>query len=196
MKQNQLSLMRYAFLVAVLVQVVLVLMALLQTPAPPIYLIVRAAALLGYIVLFWLIISSVYVREMLKLFGRPFLKAHHGLAVVSWVLIVAHPLAFALFSADWRVLLPVFSPLRRFLQLAGRPALYLIALASVAAIVRKSAKKNWRYVHRLNLLAFELVFVHAWLIGTDLASTPIRILWGVMAVIVVVVGLRKAVRQK
>jgi sulfoxide reductase heme-binding subunit YedZ len=141
-------------------------------------------------------VSSEYVRQMRALFGRVYLKVHHPVSVITWVLIVAHPLAFALFVNDAKVLLPVFSPLQQFLQLAGRPALYLFALATVGALVRRSLKTSWKYVHKLNYLAFLLVFIHAWLIGTDLNNPLVKVVWLLMAAIVLAVALHKVLGGK
>jgi sulfoxide reductase heme-binding subunit YedZ len=196
MSESTKRITRAGLVVALIIQSAVVLLALRQTPAPPLYMVIRAAALLGYIGLFWLIVSSEYVRQMRTLLGRVYLKVHHPLSVITWVLIVAHPLAFALFVNDAKVLLPVFSPLQQFLQLAGRPALYLFTLATVGALVRRSLKTSWRYLHKLNYLAFLLVFIHAWLIGTDLNNPVVKALWLVMAVIVLVVALHKWTRGK
>jgi sulfoxide reductase heme-binding subunit YedZ len=196
MSESTKRITRAGLVVALIIQSAVVLLALRQTPAPPLYMVIRAAALLGYMGLFWLIVSSEYVRQMRALFGRVYLKVHHPLSVITWVLIVAHPLAFALFVNDAKVLLPVFSPLQQFLQLAGRPALYLFTLATVGALVRRSLKTSWRYLHKLNYLAFLLVFIHAWLIGTDLNNPVVKALWLVMAVIVLVVALHKWTRGK
>jgi len=189
-------LLRVGLVVAVIVQLSVSAWALLQTPSPPLYTLVRGAALFGYIGLFWLIVSSEYVRQMRSLFGRVFLKVHHPLSVVTWVLVVAHPLSFALFLNDVSVFVPIFVPLQEFLQLAGRPALYLFALATVAALARRSLKRHWRYLHKLNYVAFHLVFIHAWLIGTDLSNALLRVLWLAMAAVVLVVALHKGIRSK
>jgi sulfoxide reductase heme-binding subunit YedZ len=196
MSESTKRITRAGLVMALIIQLAVVLLALGQMPAPPLYMVIRAAALLGYMGLFWLIVSSEYVRQMRALFGRVYLKVHHPLSVITWVLIVAHPLAFALFVNDAKVLLPVFSPLQQFLQLAGRPALYLFTLATVGALVRRSLKTSWRYLHKLNYLAFLLVFIHAWLIGTDLNNPVVKALWLVMAVIVLVVALHKWTRGK
>jgi sulfoxide reductase heme-binding subunit YedZ len=184
---------RVALVVALIIQLAIVLLTLVQTPAPPLYMAIRAAALLGYIGLFWLIVSSEYVRQMRGLLGRVYLKVHHPLSVVTWVLIAAHPLGFALFINDAMVLLPVFWPLKQFLQLAGRPALYLFALGTVGALTRRRLKRGWRYLHKLNYVAFALVFIHAWLIGTDLSNPLVKALWLVMAVVVLAVALHKGI---
>ncbi len=170
---------------------VIILYTLFQTPAPALARVVRGAALFGYVMLFWVIVSSEYMRGMRKLFGRPFLKVHHFLMVIAWLLIVIHPLTVALRSNSLAVFVPIFSPFREFLVWAGRPALYLFALATLAARLRSSIKSTWKFIHWLNYLAFLLVFVHAWLLGTDVASGLLRVIWAAMAGIVLLVFLHK-----
>jgi len=191
MNSNRTRRLRWAIYITLLVQVIAVLYTLFQMPEPGLGMLGRGAALFGYTALFWSILSSEYMREMRKVFGRPFLKIHHSLAVIAWGLILTHPVSFALLSKDATVLVPVFSPFRTFLQLAGRPALYLVGVATVAGLLRRSIKKNWKVVHWLNYMAFLLVFIHAWLIGTDLASGLLRFIWATMAAIVLIVFARK-----
>ncbi len=153
--------------------------------------IVRAAALLGYTALFLTIVSSEYVRTMRKLFGRPYLRIHHALALAGLVLIVVHPLTFAVRSGTLSVFVPVFTPLSSFLTWASRPALYLIVIAVLAAMARRRLKDAWRVVHWLNYLAFAMVFTHASMLGSDLALAPIRVVITAMALIVVAVLVHK-----
>lgn len=187
------SMLRNGFFVALLVQVLAILVTLVQTPGPALWALVRTLALFGYVTLFWAIVSSEYMRELRKLFGRPFLKVHHTLTVIAWVLISAHPISYAILAGSPSVLVPIFSPLSAFLQWAGRTALYLFALATLAGLLRKTIKAYWKSVHKINYVAFILVFVHAWLIGTDLSSVLLRILWAVMAAAVLLVALHKTV---
>jgi len=196
MNTDTLRRFRLVIYAALLIQVVAIVYTLSQRPEPGLGMLIRGAALFGYTALFWLILSSEYVREMRKIFGRPFLKVHHPLGVIAWVLIVAHPMTFALQSRDPAVFVPIFSPFRSFLQWASRPALYLFALASVSALLRRRMKGTWRFIHWLNYLAFLLVFIHAWLIGTDLLSGLLRVIWATMAGIVLIVFVHKRLRGK
>jgi DMSO/TMAO reductase YedYZ heme-binding membrane subunit len=186
------STLRSAFFAALLVQLFAIVLTVAQTPGPALWTLVRTLALVGFVTLFWAIVSSEYMRELRKVFGRPFLKIHHTLTVIAWVLIVAHPASYAALAGSADVFVPIFTPLNSLLQWAGRPALYLFGLATLAGLLRKSVKAYWKYVHKLNYVAFLLVFVHAWLIGTDLSSTLLRILWAAMAAVVLWFALRKA----
>lgn len=193
MDQSRARMLRAAIPLAVLVYVAAVLTPLLTRPSPPLYRLVRSAAMLGYVAFFLTIVSSEYSRELRQVFGQSFLKVHHGLAATAWLLILSHPVAYALMVKDPGVFVPVWSPLRAFLMWAGRPALYLLGLGTLAGFLRKGVKRYWKYVHKLNYVAFWLVFVHSWSIGSDLRTTLLRGVWAAMAVVVLVVGLRKGI---
>jgi DMSO/TMAO reductase YedYZ heme-binding membrane subunit len=165
----------------------LLLYTLFSVPNPLWRTILRAAALFGYTALFLTILATEYMREMRKLFGRPFLLVHHRLALLALCLIALHPLTYALSTGSLSVLVPIWSPLRDFLTWASRPALYLILIATAAGVVRNRLKSQWKFIHWLNYVAFFLVFVHSRLLGSDMASGILRLAWAVMAAIVLVV---------
>ena len=187
---------------AVALYSVIVVYLLSRTSAPLAYNLARAAGLFGYGALFVTILSHEYRREMRKLFGRPFVTVHHILAVTGLVLVILHPVLMAIFMRDPRQFVPRFDSLRTFLLLGGRPALYLILIAVLAAavrpggrrpngVVRRRLKDTWRLIHWLNYVAFVLVFAHSWLLGRNVSSSMLKFVWPLMLVIVVVVFLRK-----
>jgi hypothetical protein len=59
-----------------------------------------------------------------------------------------------------------------FLRLGGQLAWYLIALAALVALLRRSVGQPWRVIHMLNYIAFLLATVRANLIGIHLQYTP------------------------
>ena len=191
MKDNDYGRVRVILLGGLVLWVGYILSVLVRFPGSVPGTIVRAAALLGYTALFLTIISSEYVRTMRKLFGSTFMRVHHALALTGLVLIVVHPLTFAIRSGTLSVFVPVLTPLRSFLTWASRPALYMIVLAVAAALVRQRLKTTWRIVHWLNYLAFVMIFAHAWFMGSDLILAPIRTVMTVMAVVVLAVLVHK-----
>jgi DMSO/TMAO reductase YedYZ heme-binding membrane subunit len=69
------------------------------------------------------------------------------------------------------------SSLGTFFTWGGPPALYLIGLASLAALWRTGAlRKQWRYVHWLNYLAFFLASAHAILLGSEFRSPAMKVI--------------------
>lgn len=171
--------------------VLLILYTLYRTPGPLSWSLVRAAALFGYGTLFLVIVSTEYLREMRRLFGKPFLTVHHILAVTALALVIIHPIAVALASRDVTVFVPQFTSLRTFFTLGGRIALYLIFIAVFAALLRACIKSFWRLIHWLNYVAFALAFVHSWLLGTNISTSALRFIWPVMAGLVLLIWVHK-----
>lgn len=172
-----------------------VLYTLFRSPAPTLPMAVRATALFSYTAVFLAILSTEYLREMRKLFGKPFITVHHILAVTGLILMVLHAVLFALLRQDLRVFLPRFDSLRTFLALGGRPALYFFIIATLAAVVRGRMRSIWKVIHWLNYLAFALAFVHSWLLGTDVSNPLLRPMWAVLAGVILVVFVRKRLLQ-
>ncbi|WP_232216835.1 ferric reductase [Methanohalobium evestigatum] len=135
------------------------------------------------------------MSKIKKLFGLPFLKFHHNLIKLALILMVLHPLSFALDIQSLQVFLPVFYPPVTFLELAGRPAFYLFIIAIITAVYRKKIPKDWKKIHLFNYLAFFLVSIHALLIGTDFSSTGMQILSVAMMIIVAGVFIDKHLKK-
>ncbi|MBM4467708.1 MAG: ferric reductase, partial [Chloroflexi bacterium] len=131
----------------------------LQPYGSPLNWFIRGSGLMGYLALFLSVLSSAYMRQTSRLFGRPFVKVHHILTVTGLVLVTLHPLGVAINAGSLRVFLPRFDSWVVFLKLGGRPAWYLIAAASLAAVLRKTIGRNWRGIHALNYVAFLLVTI-------------------------------------
>ena len=171
----------------------IIIFTLFQKIDMPLQMIDRATGLIAYLFLFLAILSSEYMRQMKGIFGKSFISMHHWLARIAVFLMLIHPIAFALEERSIMVFIPVFYPLMEFLELAGRPALYLIIIAVLAGIYSKRIIKKWKKIHYLNYIAFLFIFVHALLIGTDLRSAIIQLLWATMAFLVIVVFIHKHV---
>jgi sulfoxide reductase heme-binding subunit YedZ len=166
-------------------------------PRPkPIYWIIRGAALLGYLTIFLSVVSSAYMVQLVRFFGRPFVKVHHVASITGLVAIMVHPLTFAWNSGTLSVFVPNFSSLTLFLTFGGRVVWPLVGIAALAAWLRKPIGKNWRVIHYLNYLAFWLVTVHAILIGTNFQSLPMRVIAVVLALVTVAVLIQKRMPRR
>jgi methionine sulfoxide reductase heme-binding subunit len=179
----------------VLLTLVAAIVAIRPLPAP-IYWVIRGAALLGYLTIFLSILSSAYMVQLVRFFGRPFVKVHHVASITGLVAMMLHPLSLAWNSRTLSVFVPDFSSLTRFLTLAGRVVWPLIGIAALAAWLRKPIGKNWRAIHYLNYLAFWLATAHAILIGTNFQSLPMRIVAVVLALVTVAVLIQKRMPQR
>jgi DMSO/TMAO reductase YedYZ heme-binding membrane subunit len=146
---------------------------------------------MGYLAIFLSIVSSAYVRQVYRVFGRPFIKIHHILSVTGLTLVTLHPLGAAIDAASPSVFLPRFDSWVVFLGLGGRPAWYLIAAASLAAVLRRAIGRNWRAIHFLNYAAFWLGTVHAIMIGTDFQHTIVKAVSVALALVVVVIFIQR-----
>ncbi|WP_129596787.1 ferric reductase-like transmembrane domain-containing protein [Methanohalophilus profundi] len=164
---------------------------LLQAIDTPLEMIDRAAGLFAYYFIFLAILSSEYMKQMKKVFGQGFIRIHHYLARLGISLMLLHPIAFAFEKQSISVFFPVFYPFIEFLELAGRPAFYLIIIAVAAGVYRKHFIRKWKKIHYLNYPAFLLIFIHSWLIGTDLNSAIMQLLWVCMALVITAIFVHK-----
>jgi len=163
----------------------------LQPYGTPLSRLVRGAAAMGYLAIFLAIISSNYMRRLVRFFGRPFVQIHHILSVTGLVMVTLHPLGAAWSNASLRVWLPRLDSWLAFLQWGGPPAWYLIAAASSAAALRKTIGRNWRVLHLLNYVAFVLGTIHAILIGTDFQHAIVRAVSVALALAVLATAIQK-----
>jgi sulfoxide reductase heme-binding subunit YedZ len=170
---------------------VVVLLQLLQPNATPISWVIRIAALMGYFCIFGAIITSAYLKQVIRWFGRPFIKVHHILSIVGLSLVTIHPLAVAWQALSLRVFIPAVDSWYSFFALGGRPAWYLLGIGALAAVLRGAIGKNWKLLHILNYLAFWLATVHGILIGTSVQNWPMRVVFGAIALIVLGVFVQK-----
>jgi sulfoxide reductase heme-binding subunit YedZ len=194
-KRKSLSLW-YLALVGILALALTIAVESLNLRGTPLNWAIRGAALLGYQSVFLAIVSSAYMRQLVRLFGRPFVRVHHVASVTGLIFITLHPLGVALDNATISVFVPRFDSVLVFLQLGGRLAWYLIALAALIALLRRSVGRPWRVIHMLNYVAFLLITVHANLIGTQLQYSVPRAVSIVMALVIVGVFVQKRLRQR
>lgn len=181
---------RYLVATGIVAVILIAGLIVLQPYGSPLNWFIRAAALLGYLTVFLSILSSTYMRELIRLFGRPSIQVHHILSITGLALITLHPLGVVL---DWnspRVLLPRFDSLSTFLQWGGPPALYLIVVALLAVLLRRSIGRGWRAIHALNYVGFLLGTVHAVMLGTDFAGNGLRPI--IVKIVAVTLGLAVA----
>lgn len=175
--------------VLILVAVVALILSIWPVAATPLSdglsNVIRVAALLGYLGVFLAIVSSHYMRELTRYFGRSFIKVHHMVSIVALAAMWIHALGVAWNVRSLGAFLPNFTSLHTFLLLGGRPALWLILVATLAALWRGRMRKNWRTIHWLNYVAFFLASAHAILIGSDFRALGMQVLAIVLSLIVV-----------
>ena len=147
----------------------------------------RISALTGLTSLFIAILLSLLVKESKRIFGVYYLKIHHTFSFLGLILISLHPVFLAIDFKNADIFIPTFSSWYDFFKNAGRPALYLIYIAVLAALLRKSMVKHWKYVHGLLYPAFLLGAIHSILNGRDLKIPILSILFMVEIIIVITI---------
>ena len=164
--------------------------------AVPIDGVIRVGALLGYLAVFLAALSSNYMRELTKFFGRPFPKVHHVVTVTALLALAVHATSVAWRAGTPAVFVPEVSSILSFFSLGGSPAFWLIAVTSLTALLRASIGKSWKTIHWLNYVAFLLGTVHAQLIGPNIQHLGVRIVSGAMAAGLIVVFVLKRLQEQ
>ncbi|MFW6149068.1 MAG: ferric reductase-like transmembrane domain-containing protein [Atribacterota bacterium] len=153
----------------------------------------RITGLAGIASLFIAILLSLLVRQSRQMFGVTYLKVHHLFSITGLILTSLHPVIMAIDFGTSKIFIPDFSSWNAFLANAGRPALYLIYIATIAAILRRNIAKYWRYIHSLLYLAFIFGAIHGILSGSDLTNPVLYVLYVGMIITVMIVFLYKRV---
>jgi predicted ferric reductase len=149
---------------------------------------IRLGVLLGYTCLFLATFTTPFMKELFRLYGKPFIKIHHYFSITGIILITLHPIAFAIEMGNIGVFVPRFDSWIKFWELAGRPALYLIYIAVLAVIIKKSlSQKLWRILHGFNYVALFFGYIHGVLIGSDFKNPAILITFTLMIILTGVV---------
>ena len=175
-------------IVVIAVALLWVVGTLLTGPsAAALTLVIRALALAGYFFIFLAILSSAYLRELVKAFGRPFIKVHHIVSITGLVAIGLHPVAVAIDYRSASVFAPSIGTLTETLAWLGRPAWYLLLIAALTAFLRTRVGNIWRAIHYVNYIAFLAATVHGNLMGGNFGYVVPRIISIVMAAIVIAV---------
>jgi len=165
---------------------VVVFILFLLTPILDVFsFFIRLGALFGFTAMFIATTMSPFMVQLYKIFGKPFVKLHHIYSIFGLIMVTLHPVVFAISKLNILVFIPDVSSWIAFWELAGRPAIYLIYIASLAAVLRTKTKKYWRFFHYLNYVALIFAYVHGVLIGTDFQNLGILILFTVMLIIAI-----------
>ncbi len=176
----------WLFLFGVLLLYVLVtILALFTSYFDPLGFAIRLCALYGFTALAIATAMTPFLKEITQAFGRPFIRIHHLFAVFGLIFATLHPVFFAILQMDLAVFIPRFDSWIIFWELAGRPALYILYIATVAALLRLIIPKYWRYFHALMYLVLVFVIVHGNLIGTDFQNLGILIIMNVLFIIAI-----------
>lgn len=160
-----------AYLVVLAVAVLIAAVPLTLAGTPGLYGVARGAALVGYQFVVLSVVSSAFVRPLVRAYRKPFIKLHHWVSVTGLALLVLHPILLVIVTRSLSVLTAAYTS-GEFLRNAGSPALTALVIGAVAALLKSRIVRVWRYVHWLNYVALILGTIHAILIGTSVAMLP------------------------
>jgi sulfoxide reductase heme-binding subunit YedZ len=167
--------------ILVLGAIVLVLMVIgtitLDPIVVPVFGLVRAAAVTGYICVFLAVVSSNYMRELTRYFGRPFVRIHHIASLTALVALTIHPITVVLTWKMPALFIPSLNTPQAFV-------FWLLVITALTAFFRKAIGRNWKYVHWANYLVFLLATLHAQTLGANFRHLGIRIVSILMALVV------------
>ncbi|MCJ7550107.1 MAG: hypothetical protein MUQ30_10545 [Anaerolineae bacterium] len=153
----------------------------------PIEGVIRVAAVSGYLTIFVATLSSNYMRELTRFFGRGFVRVHHVASITALLALAVHTSIVAWRAGSVSVFVPLLGSAQAFFSQGGRPALWLIVIAAAVALLRKKIGKQWKTIHRLNYVAFLLGTIHAQMLGRNFQHLAVRIVSAAMAAGVVVI---------
>lgn len=163
----------------------IIILSLFSVGDNPIFYFIRLFALIGLLSMSIAAIMTPFAVELYKLYGKSFIKLHHLFSLTGLIFITLHPVFLAVYSANPFVFLPDFSSWLAFWELAGRPALILIYVAILAALLRKVYQKSWKLVHALVYIALIFGIVHGTLIGTNFSNPLVLVFFYVLFAITI-----------
>ena len=155
----------------------------------------RLAALLGAVFILAAAISSAFSLQIARRLKGPFTKLHHPLAITGAALILIHPLLVAWNFKSARILIPNFDSWRSFWTMAGCPALVLVVLAIIAALLMRRIPRFWRWGHWLIYPAMLMAAVHGLRIGQDLRSPLLAVSLGILLALALAVFFYKRLKK-
>ena len=139
--------------------------------------------MLGAASLFIAVMTAAFARKMRRFLGWRFRRVHHLFAISGLVLVTLHPLIQALQFNNFEIFVPRFASWDAFWGLAGRPALILIYVVLVAAMLHRFIPRYWRILHMLIYVALVFGAVHGLMLGSDSRNLLLVVPYVIMLVL-------------
>ncbi len=175
-----------------------------------VWYMIRAAGITAYIlltvsVLWGLALSSSAVKDWSP--GPLSMVLHATISWLGLVFALGHG-ALLLFDNYFTytlsdVLVPFTGPYRPIATGLGVSAFWVLLLVTPSFALKKRffSHKNWQRLHRTSYVAFLLATAHGLLTGTDASNPGMRALFGISALLTVIllgyrIGVKKAARKK
>lgn len=130
--------------------------------------------------LVWLQVMIGSNRRWLARLWPGIIRYHRVEGVFAFLFAQAHPIllisgiGFSDYIRDAFV-----SPERVLFAWLGRIALLLLTVTVATALLSRLQwlKRRWRVIHYLNYVVFVLVWIHSWVLGSDVQTTGLRWVW-------------------
>lgn len=180
---------------------------LLKNPTVMINFLQRIVGLLAFSLIFSQIVIGSIMNRLIEKFGVWVFKLHVIEGIFTYLLVLTHPILFVLLN--WK-LKGTIDPFYVFTDVCvicktnldlfytfGRVSFWLVTLAVTAGLLRTEPwlRKNWRKFHYLNYLAFFLIAIHSYFVGSDVQSKPFIYFYYFSISIVAVVLFYKLIRK-
>lgn len=140
----------------------------------------RLAALEAFTLIFANIVIGAF-RPLFNRVMRPRIvqRLHVATGTTGFCLTVAHAVMILVFG---------LSGYSRGVTLVGPVIITLLAVAILAALVRRRLRSAWQWVHRVNYVLFVVILVHGFVLGHDFGSAIWLKAWFGVCLAVVVAG--------
>lgn len=149
------------------------------------------------LVLFSLIFAQVVIGSLMsklveKLTAKLF-RFHIVEGIVSYILMIAHPVLGAINGVS---LIFVFTR-EELLYNFGRAAFSLFTIGVFAGLFRSQPFliRHWKKLHVLNYIAFYLIAIHSYYVGSDVQTFPFIILWWIAVISVTTIIVYKCLNN-
>ena len=137
-------------------------------------------ALIGTVLLAWNFILSTRIPFLEDLFGGQdrVYKKHHILGILSFVMLLHHPILLAFrYLTDTNLALRYFLPSNLLSYNTGIFALWAMIILLIFTLFIKLPYEAWLFTHRLLGLPLLLASVHMFLIVSDISRSDILRYW-------------------
>ncbi len=137
----------------------------------------KSVALVAITILAMQAVLAGRLKSVCKHYGLDMvLRFHRSMAILSLVLVIAHPILLAASSGTWNLITSLDLPWYIWF---GKIALLLLVIQGVTSIWQKQLLdfQTWRRIHNVAPAILVLAFVHSWIAGGDLQALPMKVLW-------------------
>jgi len=158
---------------------------ILQNKAALANVIQRTLGLTAFTMMFTQIILGSYMSKWIEKYGPWIFKFHVFEGILAYIIIFLHPVFFMLFNYfAGRGFDPFFtfidvcvlcSTKTDFYYTLGRVGFWLVTIGVFAGLFRTATpfmRMHWRKFHILNYIAFLIVGLHGFFLGTDFTVMP------------------------